>query len=391
LVRKHESQLLEPPDAIDRLRLARAEGVGPVTYRRLLGRFGTAAAALDSLPGLARAGGRTSPPTVPSPDDASRELHALGRIGARAIFTGDPDYPPLLALLDDAPAMITVLGDPALLSRRAVALVGGRNASANGQRMAESLAAELARSLSVVSGLARGIDAAAHVGALQTGCTIAVVAGGLDIPYPPEHADLQRRIAERGAVVTEAPLGTTPQARHFPRRNRIIAGLALGVVVVEAALRSGSLITARLAQESGRELFGVPGSPLDPRSRGANDLIRQGAHLTETALDVLDNLPDHPSREGLARDPLFASGTIPGLAEPPPDSQEPDESPADLVKTRQQVIDLLDASPTAVDDVVRRCQFSAAAVMAVLLELELAGRVETLPGCRVALLPKAAF
>ena len=301
------------------------------------------------------------------------------------IFAGEHDYPPLLALLDDAPATIAVLGDAALLADRAVALVGGRNASANGQRMAENLAADLARTLVVISGLARGIDAAAHIGAMQTGRTIAAVAGGLDVPYPPEHADLQRRIAESGAVVTEAPLGTAPQARHFPRRNRIIAGLALGVVVVEAALRSGSLITARLAQEAGRELFAVPGSPLDPRSRGANDLIRQGAHLTETAQDVLDNLPDHPSREGLARDPLFAHDTPSGLAEPPP------EAAADLSKARQQVIELLDTSATDVDEVVRRCQFSPAAVMAALLELELAGRIQTLPGNRVALLPEPMY
>ena len=226
-----------------------------------------------------------------------RELRGFARLGARMLFAGEPDYPPLLALLDDAPAAIAVLGDPALLASRAIALVGGRNASANGQRMAETLAAELARSLVVVSGLARGIDAAAHAGAMQTGRTIAAVAGGLDMPYPPEHADLQRRIAESGAVLSEAPLGTAPQARHFPRRNRIIAGLSLGVVVVEAALRSGSLITARLAQEAGRELFAVPGSPLDPRSRGANDLIRQGAHLTETAA----GRAGQPARPPLAR------------------------------------------------------------------------------------------
>jgi DNA processing protein len=268
-------------------------------------------------------------------------------------------------------------------------LVGGRNASANGQRMAENLAAELARSVVVVSGLARGIDAAAHAGAMQTGRTIAAVAGGLDVPYPPEHAELQRRVAQSGAVVSEAPLGTTAQARHFPRRNRIIAGLALGVVVIEAALRSGSLITARLAQEAGRELFAVPGSPLDPRARGANDLIRQGAHLAETAQDVLDNLPDHPSREGLARLPLFVRDPAPGVAEPPHVWLEPAESGAELALVRRQVIDLLGSSPTAVDDVVRRCQFSAAAVMAVLLEFELAGRIETLPGGRVALLPDA--
>jgi len=377
-------------DATDRLRLARAEGVGPVAYRRLIARYGSARAALEALPRLASAGGRTSPPTVPTVNEAERELHDIERRGARALFFGEPAYPPLLALLDDAPAEITVLGDLSALTDRSVALVGGRNASANGQRVAETLAADLAHSLVIVSGLARGIDAAAHAGALRSGRTVAAVAGGLDVPYPPEHADLQRRVAEAGAVVTEAPLGATPQARHFPRRNRIIAGLALGVIVVEAALRSGSLITARLAQDAGRELFAVPGSPLDPRSRGANDLIRQGAHLTETAQDVLDNLPDHPAREGLARDPLFARGN-PGLSEAVRDWQEPPEGPPDLARARMQVLELLGNSPTAVDDIVRRCQFSAAAVAAVLLELELAGRVETLPGGRVALLSETAF
>lgn len=389
MVRKHEPADLTPADTLDRLRLARAEGVGPVAYRRLLARYTTAAAALDALPGLARAGGRQSPPAIPSPAEAARERDATLRFGAWLIFVGQPEYPPLLALLDDAPPMLAVFGDPAHLTARAVALVGGRNASANGQRMAEDLAAELANTLVVVSGMARGIDAAAHAGALRTGHTIAAIAGGLDVPYPPEHADLQRRIGETGAVVTEAPIGTSPQARHFPRRNRIIAGLSLGVVVVEAALRSGSLITARLAQEAGRELFAVPGCPLDPRSRGANDLIRQGAHITESAADILDNLPDHPAREGLDRFPLFVHGPIPGVAENPSSWQEPAETPTDLVKTQMQVLDLLSTSPTAVDDVVRRCQFSAAAVMAVLLELELAGRIQTLPGSRVALLMEA--
>ena len=382
-----------PPDQddLDRLRLIRTEGVGPVAYRRLLSRYGSASEALAALPALAFAGGRPAPPVIPSRDDAAREFKELARLSGHMIFFAAPDYPPLLALLDDAPPAIAVLGDASLLSSRAVALVGGRNASANGQRMAETLAADLARSVTVVSGLARGIDAAAHAGALQTGKTIAAVAGGLDIAYPPENAAMQRRIAENGAVVTEAPLGAEPQARHFPRRNRIIAGLSLGVVIVEAALRSGSLITARLAQEAGRELFAVPGSPLDPRSRGSNDLIRQGAHLTETAQDVLDNLPDHPSREGLARSPLFARDLPAGLAEPPPRWAEPTESAADLAQARKQVIDLLGTSPTAVDDVVRRCQFSASAIMAVLLELELAGRIETLPGSRVALLPETAL
>jgi len=376
---------------LDRLRLVRAEGVGPVAYRRLLARYGSAEEALAAIPALAFAGGRPAPPAIPSRDDAAHELRELTRMGACMVYIGEPVYPPLLAMLDDAPPAIAVLGDAALLSFPSVALVGGRNASANGQRMAENLGADLARSVVVVSGMARGIDAAAHAGALQSGKTIAVVAGGLDVPYPAEHADLQRRIAEKGSVVTEAPFGTTPQARHFPRRNRIIAGLALGIVVVEAALRSGSLITARLAQEAGRELFAVPGSPLDPRSRGGNDLIRQGAHITETAQDVLDNLPDHPSREGLARLPLFVREPPPGLAEPAPTWSEPPESAADLAQARKQVIDLLGSSPTAVDEVVRRCQFSAAAVMAVLLELELAGRIDTLPGSRVALLPETGF
>ncbi len=392
-----------PADSIDRFRLARTEGVGPVTYRRLLRRYVSAAEALDALPGLAQAGGRTSGPSIPSAAALQREIDQLHRRGARLVFLDTPAYPPLLALLDDAPPVIAVQGDLACLRQRAIALVGARNASANGQRMAETLGRELADAgLVVVSGLARGIDAAAHRGALAAstagGKTIAAIAGGLNVPYPPEHDDLQARIAEAGAVIAEAPLGTAPQARHFPRRNRIIAGLSLGVVVVEAALRSGSLITARLAQEHGRELFAVPGSPLDPRARGSNDLIRQGAQLTESAADVLANLPDHPSRQGIARDPLFAEGRTSdpafatpyahpgGLSEPDPNAAEPQESPAELRRAHSQIIELLGPSPSLVDDLIRRCQFSAAAVMAVLLELELAGRVEALPGNRVALL-----
>ncbi len=379
-------------DTRDHLRLARAEGVGPVAYRRMLARYGSAAAAIEALPALARAGGKTGAPAVPTEGEIARELERLAKLGGRLLILGRPDYPSLLALLDDAPPVLAALGDVRTLSARAVALVGGRNASANGQRMAETLAEELATAgLIVVSGLARGVDAAAHQGALRGGSTIAAVAGALDCPYPPEHADLQRRIAQQGAVISEAPLGTVPQARHFPRRNRLIAGLALGVVVIEAAPRSGSLITARLAQEAGRELFAVPGSPLDPRARGSNDLIRQGAHLTETAEDVLANLPDHPLRQGLARAPLFANGAARGtpdrLAESAPAWEEPPEPPSSLDAARLQVVELLDAAPTAVDDVVRRCQFSPAAVMAALLELELAGRIESLPGARIALLP----
>ncbi len=372
-------------EAIDRLRLARSEGVGPVTYRRVLRRYGNARAALEALPALASAGGRTEKLRIPTAEAASREIEGVERLGGRLLFVGQPGYPPLLAMLDDAPPVLAVLGDIAALSDRAVAMVGSRNASANGQRMAESLAGELAAGgLVVVSGLARGIDSAAHAGALATGRTIACVAGGLDVPYPAENAALQARIAaSSGAVVAEAPLGTAPQARHFPRRNRIIAGLSLGVIVVEAAMRSGSLITARLALEADREVFAIPGSPLDPRCRGSNDLLRQGAHLTENAADVLLHL-----RDGISGSLLFVRDRTPdGLAERQDDMAEQGRlSHTDLDRARHEVLGLLGPSPTAVDDLIRRCQFSAAAVMSVLLDLEIAGRVEALPGNRVALL-----
>jgi DNA processing protein len=366
-------------DDLDRLRLTRTESVGPVTYRRLINRFETIAEAISALPDLARAGGKATPPRIPSRSDAAREAEALHKLGGTFIFYGTPSYPPYLAELPDAPAALAVLGDITLLKSPAVGIVGARNASANGQRIAELLAAELAPSHTIVSGLARGIDAAAHKGALRTGRTIAVIAGGLDVPYPPENAALQAEIASNGAVIAEAPLGTSPQGRHFPKRNRIIAGLVLGLVVVEAAPRSGSLLTARLANESGREIFAVPGSPLDARCTGSNDLIRQGAHLTESAADVLANLPDHPGRQGLSRDPMFQHG-LPGFAEPEP--SRPTEA-GELDVARLKINALLGPDPVTVDEIARRCQLSSAAITAVLLELELAGTVETLPGNRV--------
>jgi DNA processing protein len=373
-------------DTIDRLRLVRTESVGPITYRRLIARFKTVPAALAALPELAAAGGRSAPPRIPSRAEAEKELAALAKIGAKLIFLGQPDYPEFLAQLADAPPALAVLGDAGLLAAPSVGIVGARNASANGMRLAEDLAAGLAdQKIAVVSGLARGIDAAAHHGALRSGKTIAVIAGGLDLPYPPEHAKLQAAIAANGAVVAEAPLGTAPLARHFPKRNRIIAGLVLGLVVIEAAIRSGSLLTARLANEAGRELFAVPGSPLDPRSQGANDLIRQGAHLTETTADILANLPDHPGRTGLNRDPMFQHGS-PGFAEPPPFLEEPADR-ADLARARRDIPNLIGGDPVTVDEIARRCQLSTAAVTAILLELELGGRVETLPGNRVARCP----
>ncbi|MGI4955471.1 MAG: DNA-processing protein DprA [Janthinobacterium lividum] len=359
---------------VDRLRLARTDGVGPVTYRRLLRRFGTAAAALDALPGIARQAGRSTPPAIPTAASARREIDALGKLKGRLLFLDDAEYPALLAAIEAGPAVLSVQGDPAILSSCCVAIVGARNASANGQRMAELLAADLGiAGVTVVSGLARGIDAAAHRGALRSGRTIAAIAGGLDMPYPPENAALQAEIAEAGVVVAEAPLGTAPIARHFPRRNRVISGLSLGVVVVEAAPRSGSLITARMAIEANRLLFAVPGSPLDPRCRGSNDLIRSdGAILTESAADVTPHLgalaPQRPDPD-----------PSPGFAEPPPGFDDP-------LEIRLRLVELLGPAPVPVDDLVRRCQFSASAVLGILQELEAEGVVQTVGSqvCRIA-------
>jgi DNA processing protein len=334
-------------------------------HRRLLARHGSAAAALEAL----------GPRAFPR-DAARREMEALAARGAHLLFHGEAGYPPLLALIEDAPLLLAAEGDLAALASPAVAIVGARNASALGQRFAEDLADALAvRDVAVVSGLARGIDAAAHTGALRSGRTIAAIAGGLDRPYPRENAKLQARIAaEGGLVLSEAPLGTAPLARHFPRRNRIVAGLSLGVVVVEAALQSGTLITARLAAEAGRELFAVPGHPLDPRARGSNDLIRRGARLVESADDVLAHLPSAP-----AALPLLSLRDLPEAPEPEADEAGPP------TETAAQLLEILCQAPVSVDDLGRRCQLSPAALAAVLLELELAGRIETLPGNRVAL------
>ncbi len=369
---------------LDRLRLARTEGVGPVTYRRLMAQFGTAAEAIAGLPDLARSGGRASPPAIAGEREAAREMERVRKLGGQMVFTGGEDYPPMMALLPDPPPVLSVLGDVTALHGRAVGVVGARNASANGCRMAEALGADLAaRDLVVVSGMARGIDAAAHAGALHVGRTVAATAGGLDQPYPPEHVELQARIAARGCVVTEAPFGTAPQSRHFPRRNRIIAGLSLGLVVVEAALRSGSLITAKLAQDAHREIFAVPGSPLDPRCRGTNELIRQGAHLTEGAEDVLANLPDDPRRAGLSRYPLFARPVEEGFAEELELWDTPPDPDHDFALAQSRLLGLLSPSPTELDELVRRSGLPAQAVMDALTRLELALEVEFVPGNRV--------
>jgi DNA processing protein len=342
----------------------------------LLRRFGSAKAALDALPRLARRSERGKTVTAATRASAEAELIALHRAGAALVCWGEPSYPVALAAVEDAPPVLTVLGQAALLQHPMVAVVGARNASANGRRFARELAAGLgAGGMIVVSGLARGIDAAAHLGAVETG-TVAVVAGGVDIVYPEENRGLYEILGRHGAIVAELPLGSEPQARHFPRRNRIISGMALGVVVVEAAARSGSLITARYALEQGREIFAVPGSPLDPRCRGANDLIRHGAVLTENAADVLAQLG--PQLQG--KPPLRPAMTIaptaamPGWPRPGADEAVADEAGLELL------LDRLGPTPVAVDELVRQCHLSAAAVATLLLELELSGRVERHPG-----------
>ena len=356
-----------PADAIARIRLIRTDSIGPVTYRQLIARFGTAQAALDALPDLARRGNRSL--SLCPASAAEAELAALPRIGAQLLFLGTPDYPALLAHTETAPPVLYARGDVALLERPAVAIVGARNASAAGMRFARALAIDLgAAEQVIVSGLARGIDAAAHAAALSTG-TIAVVAGGADVPYPPDHADLMAQIAEAGLVVAEQPPGVEPQARHFPRRNRIIAGLSAGTIVVEGAAKSGSLITARLAAELGREVMAVPGSPLDPRAGGCNQLIREGATLVRDAADVLEALS---TLSGEPRLPL-------GMAEPAAPALVAPES------ARVTVLALLSPTPVPVDDLVRQSALPAAQVASVLLDLELEGALVRHAGARVAL------
>jgi len=347
------------------LRLARTENVGPVTFRELVRRYGSAVEAIAALPELARRGGRSGV-RIPSEAEIERELAAGEALGARLVAAGEPAFPAALAATDPPPPVLWLRGNAEALARPAVAVVGARVASAAGQRFARGLAAELGQAgLVVVSGLARGIDAAAHEGALPTG-TVAVLAGGVDDVYPTENRGLYARICETGCVVSENEPGRAATARDFPRRNRIISGLARAVVVVEAEMRSGSLITARLAAEQGREVLAVPGSPLDPRAKGANDLIRQGAAICEGADDVLRAL------EGLGalREPEAAAFG----GEPAQAGAEADAA------LRERLAALLSPTPVARDELVRATGAAAPAVFAALVELALAGRAELLPG-----------
>jgi len=356
----------------DWLRLSRTESVGSATFAYLIDRFGTARAALSALPDLARRGGRATAPRVPSQDTIQREIDAGRALGARLTASIEPGFPYLLAMANPAPPLIWTLGDPSLLSRNTIAIVGARAASAAGLRFARQLATDLGQAgWVVVSGMARGIDAAAHEGSLASG-SAAVLAGGVDDIYPPQHKELHEQLGARGCIVSEREIGATARAADFPRRNRIISGLSRGVVVVEAELRSGSLITARLAADQGREVFAVPGSPLDPRSRGANSLLKQGATLVEDASDILATLLSLPGLSEGDEAPQADAFPSP-LPDDPPDAA-----------FQSALLDLLSLTPISVNDLVRELREPVGRVTASLVELSLAERVECGPGGWVA-------
>jgi DNA processing protein len=359
---------------LDWLRLIRSQNVGPRTFRALINHFGGARAALEALPGLARRGGGNASPQIYSREEAQREIDVARKISVSFVAIGEADYPQRLQMIDDAPPLIAIRGHAAVLAMPQVAIVGSRNASAAGVKITQRLVHGLCEAgFAIVSGLARGIDAAAHRASLASG-TVAVLAGGQDRVYPPEHVDLLDAILPAGLALTEMPLGWEPRARDFPRRNRLISGLSLGVVIVEAAKRSGSLITARLALEQGREVFAVPGSPLDPRAEGTNGLIKQGATPVTEAADIITVLQPIMGLELPAR-------------EPEEEEMEPvtqDIEPAPDERTR--IVALMSPAPVSIDDLIRLSQSSPRVVRMVLLELEIAGRLERHGGGLVSLM-----
>lgn len=368
---QQQAQHLSEARRIDWLRLIRSDNVGPRTFRSLINHYGSAAAALERLPGLALRGGAARAGRICSVDDATREIEASGKLGVRLVAPTEPGYPPRLAGIDDAPPLLGVRGTADSLMRPMIAIVGSRNASGAGLKFAEQLARDLGDAGFVIaSGLARGIDQAAHRASIPSG-TVAVLAGGHDRIYPSEHIELLRNILPLGAAISEMPLGHTPRAQDFPRRNRLISGVAVGVAIIEAAHRSGSLITARIAAEQGREVFAVPGSPLDPRAAGTNDLIKQGAALITSAADIINAVTPIIER------PIELPSREPDHA---PDFDEPDSS------DRARVIALLGPSPVSIDDLIRLAGTSVTVVRTVLLELELAGRLERHGGGLVSLL-----
>ncbi len=384
-------QAITQAEAFARIRLLRSPHIGPISYRQLLTRFGTAAQALEALPNLGGEGKRRY--VAAKPDRIEREVLAVKRAGAKYLFHDQPDFPPLLAEIDSAPPILTYRGDWRLAARPCVAIVGARNASAAAIKLAREFALGLAEAgLTIVSGLARGIDGAAHEGALSSGngtqgsgATVGVIASGIEIAYPPQHSELQERIASEGLLIAEQPPGTEPRAQNFPSRNRIIAGLASGTLVVEAAPKSGSLITARLAGEAGREIMAIPGSPLDARAHGCNQLIRDGAVLVQSVEDVVELLSGFtgtPRSRVIAADdrPVRAlsekaSAQAASVASAPP---SPSAGTSDIAS-------LLTNAPVSVDELIRQSGASVADVQMALLELEIAGQLTRHAGGKVSL------
>ncbi|WAT18586.1 DNA-processing protein DprA [Aurantiacibacter sp. MUD11] len=359
---------LTQDEAFARIRLLRSANIGPVSYAQLLHRFGSAVEAVAALPDLAARGAKRNYKPAPR-EKIEREVEATRKARARYLFHDQPDYPALLAAMEGAPPIVTMRGDIALAAKPCVAMVGARNASAAAVKLARDFARELSEEgFVVVSGLAKGIDGACHEGAMPA--TIGVIASGIDIAYPPQHAKLQEQIASEALLIAEEAPGTEPRGQQFPKRNRIIAGLAMGTVVVEAAPKSGSLITARLAGEAGREVMAVPGHPADSRSQGCNQLIREGAVLVQSAADIVELLSGF---DGQPRSSVQEQG--PGWLY---NESEPEVS-------ADSVVDLLSTAPVAVDELVRQTGGTHGAVQMALLELEIAGRLQRHAGGRVSL------
>ena len=364
-------------EKLDWLRLSRTDHIGPITFYKLLEIYGSASEALNALPELAKKGGRKKPLVAPNIKDVEQEYNALLKLGGDMVCAGEDAYPLSLANIDDAPPIISYIGDIKHAHCPCLGIVGARNASLNGRKFTHTLAQELGQAGQVIaSGLARGIDTAAHEGALATG-TIAVVAGGIDVVYPRENQKLYENICAQGLVIAESPLGTEPAARLFPKRNRIVSGLSTGVVVIEASIKSGSLITARMATEQGRDVYAIPGYPGDPRAAGPNKLIQDGATLITNAQDILQNL------ENFTANTLFDSTpqATPDLTLVGSPSDESDTANIQELLTQQ-----LSHMPIGVDELARSCHLSTPMMQMALLEMELAGRLQRLPGNRIVLI-----
>ena len=369
---------LSAKEKLSWLRLIRTENIGPITFYKLLERFGSAEAALKEIPSLAKRGGRMEGLKAFPADQAEKEISQIEKLGAKLIARDEPEYPELLAQLEDAPPLITVLGHTALLPKPSLGVVGARNASLTGRKIAEDFSRKVgAAGYVIVSGLARGIDTSAHTASISTG-TIAVIAGGIDVVYPKENEALYRQIAEQGTIIAESPFGTEPLARHFPRRNRLISGLSLGILVVEAAMKSGSLITARMAADQNREVFAVPGSPLDPRAEGTNKLIQDGAHLALNAEDIIHEL------KSLRLKPMNDPSDGPWKGGPNLLDQNMAKQPDESLYIR--LLEILSPTPVQIDEVIRAAGAPVGEVLTAILELELAGCIERQPGNKVNLI-----